>query len=191
MLNLQAKLIVAAILMAATCLGGTIDVSLPPPGSFNIQFTVANNDGFDITKITFDLSNTQSNSAGNPPLTNGGTFGESGPAGGTATPFSSGQFVFGYNFTSFNNGEQFLFNLDPDIATDGSYGAATEELLGTLVTVVTTGGTVQGTIQMMAGPAGAARFPGVSIESPVPEPTTYALMGAGLGLLALVRRRRA
>lgn len=163
---------------------GKIHVTLPNSGT-NIRFTVLNDDGFDITQIKFDLSTTFSDAPGNPPLVVDSTFGEVGPTGGTATAFSMGQFIFGYDFTSFNHGETFGFNLDPDIAGDPSYGAVTTELIGAGVWVTTTGGTVHGTIGMMGRDLGAW------IDSPdVPEPTTYALFALGLAGIAALRRKK-
>ncbi len=111
------------------------------------------------------------------------------PPGGAATYFNGGPSIFGFDFTSFNNGEQFSFNHDADIAGNGGYGADLSELLGTIITVDTTGGSVQGALGILINQAGA-RYVGASIDSPVPEPSTYALLGVGLGALALLRRRK-
>lgn len=195
MFRLTAKLAVFCALLSTAIFAGTIDISLPGVSGTNIAFTVANNDGFDITKITFDLSNTLSNAPANPPLViDPPTFAESfsvdGAPVGSFTFFNTNQFVFGFTFTGFNNGDVFLFNMDPDIAGNSAYGADISELVGTLISVDTTGGTVSGALSVLIGQDGA-RYVGASIPSPteIPEPSTYLLLAAGLGAIRLWKRR--
>ncbi len=72
MIRLTAKLTIVCALLSTAMFSGTIDISLPGVSGADIFYTVSNNDGFDITKITFDMSTTSSNAPGNPPLTDDG-----------------------------------------------------------------------------------------------------------------------
>ena len=46
-----------------------------PSNTIGFSVNVANNDGFDLTKITFDLTNTEAGAAGTQTLVFGGSFG--------------------------------------------------------------------------------------------------------------------
>ena len=110
------------------------------------------------------------------------------PPGGTATFFQNTDTLFGFDFTGFNNGETFSFDWDPDIAGDLDYGARVIEQVGTLITLVTAGGTVSGTLQIDPVQDNLVAV----IESPatgVPEPGSLALLGAALAGFAFARRR--
>ncbi len=141
-------------LLAAPAMAGIFTITNPGPAdSFSFDVTILNDDGFDLTKVTFDLSTTTSFASGSPPLVFGGSGSTSGPPGGTATPFgASGASTFGFEFAGFNTGESFSFSWDPDIATDSGYGAVVEEAIGMGVTLVTTGGTVSGFMEYVGGP---------------------------------------
>ena len=123
-------LIIGALALSAVTLSaGTFTVTTAGPlNSTAIGTSILNNDGFDLLRVTFDLSMTKSLAPGNPQLVidNLGTIAVTPPAGGTATYFQSvplggGFSTFGFNFTSFNNGDSFSFTWDPDIASDASY----------------------------------------------------------------------
>lgn len=158
-----------------------------PANTTNFSVNVANNDGFDLTKITFDLTNTEAAAAGTQTLVFGGSFGLVPPPGGTAVGFGvQDSLTFGFNFTSFNTGEDFDFSWDPDILGNASYGAILSEAVGTIVTLVTTGGTVSGVLALDRTGNLVAE-----IASPVPEPTSLALVVVALCGLGVARRARA
>lgn len=174
------------VLAASTATAGTFTIfNAGPAGTFDFTVDVRNDDGFDLSKITFDLSGTTS-LAGGVPLVFGGAFGITPPPGGTAVGFGAiGGSTFGFDFTGFNTSETFAFSWDPDIAGDPGYGAVLSEADGTIVTLVTSGGTVSGTMHLNArGDLVAV------IDSPVPAPGTLALAGLALVGLGLARRAR-
>jgi hypothetical protein len=134
--------------------------------------------------VTFDTSGTVSIGDGTPLIFGGIVGTPTDPAGGTSAVFGAlGGTSFGFDFTSFNNGESFSFAWDPDIASNAGYGAIISELAGTLVTLDTTGGTVMGAL----GIVGDQLI--VVIASPAPEPGSLALVGLGILALAALRRR--
>lgn len=174
------------VLAASAASAGTFTIfNAGPAGTFNFNVDVRNDDGFDLSKITFDLSGTVA-LVGGGPLVFDSAFGITPPPGGTATVFGvSGGTTFGFDFTGFNTSETFAFSWDPDIAGDPGYGAVLSEADGTIVTLVTSGGTVSGTMHLNArGDLVAV------IDSPVPAPGTLALAGLALVGLGLARRAR-
>lgn len=100
-----------------------------------------------------------------------------------------GSTTFGFDFTGFNTGESFSFSWDPDIASDADYGAVLGEQEGMGITLLTSGGTVSGSLAVIG--IGAEQSLQAVIESPtgVPEPGTLALLGIALGVIGFARRR--
>lgn len=154
--------------------------------SVNINLQIQNRDTFDLLGIRFDLRPTVSLGDGTPLIFDNavGLFSvvSTGVASWALNTVPSGA-GFGIDFTGFNFGDSFGFNFDPDIASNPAYGAVISELDGTLVTLLTSGGVVSGTLE--AGTRLSA-----SILSPIPEPEIYAMLAAGLGLMGFVARRR-
>lgn len=162
---------------------GSILVSEPGADGFNIQTGAFNGSSYEITRLVFDFSNTQT-ADGSYLVIDGTPDIVTNPANGSAAFFGSGA-VFGFDFTSFNTFETFEFSWDPDSATDGNYGATFKDFVGGIVTAYTTNGLYSGSFQLVGnGPDVAAAL------SPVPEPVSSATFFAGLGVLGLIAARR-
>jgi len=177
---------------------GSITITNPGPlGSFNINTAAFDGTSGKIEKLTFDLSGTHCTNGGSCVLgeslvfgsSGGGTFAYDPEANGTSSLFGvAGSTVFGFDFTGFDPLNVFTFSWDPDVASNGDYGAIVAELAGTVITasVRFAGGdvlTYAGTMGIV-GPDVAANL------VPVPEPETYAMLLAGLGLIGFAGYRR-
>lgn len=176
---------------------GSITLTNPGPlNSFSINTAGFNGTSGMIESLTFDLSGTVCGNAGclaGESLTFGGLNSSSfiyDPfANGTAAVFGAvGSTVFGFNFTGYNSLDLFQFSWDPDVASNGGYGATVSDLAGMVITasvrffdnsVLTYSGTMG-----VVGPDVAANL------APVPEPEVYAMMLAGLGLIGFMGYRR-
>lgn len=177
---------------------GSITITNPGPlSSFSINTAAFDGTSGQIEKLTFDLSGTHCTDGGSCILGESLVFGGSGggffaydpEANGTSSLFGSvGSTVFGFDFTGFDPLNVFTFSWDPDVASNGGYGAIVAELAGTVITasvrfddnsVLVYSGTMG-----IVGPDVAANL------VPVPEPETYAMLLAGLGLLGFIGYRR-
>lgn len=189
MLRASSKLAIAiAIAMAAPLAShaaGSIFATEPGADGFNINTKVFNGSSYEITKLTFDFTDTHTSDGSRIVIDGIPTI--VAPDGGSASFFGSGS-VFGFNFTGFTTFEKFGFKWDPDSAINGNYAATGFDFIGASVTAVTTGGTYFGTFERVGG------TPDVTASLsplPVPEPESYALALGGIGMLSLVASSRA
>ena len=183
-MNLIKPLILSAALAAASVANAAILVTEPGADGFNIETMILNGSSYDITKITFDFSDTVAD--GSYIVIDGSPSSITAPAGGTATFFGSGA-VFGFTFTSFNSFEGFKFKWDPDTADDGGFGAVALDFIGAKITAETTNGIYSGVFAQVGSTPDVAAL---LVPSPVPEPSTYALVVAGLAVAGAMTRRR-
>jgi len=180
------KAAVAALALLGTAAVSATTVSTPLNGSL-INTTIMNDSGT-MSMIRFDLSNTVTMDGTQ--VVFGGLYGDLPgftPAGTStyALVGAAGATVFGFDFTAFNAGQSFAFGWDPDSAKNAKYGAVPNDLVGTVVTATfDSGPNMRGV--MVLDTAGNV---GTTLVA-VPEPQTYALMLAGLALVAGVARRR-
>lgn len=176
---------------------GSITVTNPGPlGSFSINTTAFDGTNGQIEKLTFDLSGTHCVNAGcvsGESLVFGGLGGSSfisDPlANGTSVLFgAAGSTVFGFDFTGFDPLDKFQFSWDPDVASNSGYGAIVAELAGTVISA-----SVRFSDSSVLVYSGTMRVAGTDVAAhlvPVPEPETYAMMLAGLGLIGFIGYRR-
>lgn len=178
---------------------GSITVTNPGPlNSFSINTAVFNGTSGQIDSLTFDLSGTHCLDGGSCILGESLVFGGSGggifiydpEANGTSASFGAvGATVFGFNYTGNDPLNVFAFSWDPDVASNGGYGAVVAELAGTKITAsVRFDG---GSTVLYAGTMGAVGPDVAANLVPVPEPATYAMLLAGLGVIGALARRKA
>jgi len=205
-ISMLKKAAVALVGATALMLGGMVHAA-SPAGSITVtngnaaQFSI-NTSAFDgtsgqIEKLTFDLGGTVCNVASGciagESLTFGGlnfpgTFSYDPLLNGTAALFTSSATVFGFDFTGFDPLDIFSFQWDPDVASNGSYGAVAGELAGMEITAL-----VRFSDNSVLTYAGTMAVVGPDVSAnlvPIPEPEIYAMMAAGLGLMGFVARRR-
>jgi hypothetical protein len=183
---------------------GSLTVTNPGPlGSLGINTAAFDGTSGQIETLTFNLAGTHCTDGGScilgEPLvfggSGGGTFIFDPAANGTSSLFGAvGSTVFGFNFTGFDPLDVFSFSWDPDVASNGGYSAVVGELAGTVITasVRFAGGpliTYSGTMGVV-GPDVAANLVPVVPPVSVPEPSTYAMVLAGLSLIGFVGYRR-
>lgn len=165
---------------------GSIFVTEPGADGFNINTKIFNGSSYEITKLTFDFTDTHTTD-GSHIVIDGAPFSVVAPDGGSATYFGSGS-VFGFNFTGFTTFEKVGFAWDPDSVLNGGYVASGLDFIGASVTAITSGGTYFGKFERVGG------TPDVTASLsplPVPEPESYALALGGLGIMCAVARRNA
>lgn len=179
----KSALITALALSGVAHASGAIYVTEPGADGFNNQTAAFNGSSYEITQLIFDFSSTLT-SDGSHIVIDGAPSAITAPTGGSAT-FFGGDAVFGFNFTSFNTFDSFSFRWDPDSALNESYDATSLDFVGAKITAVTTMGTYFGVFEQVGATPDVA-----ACLTPVPEPETYALALAGLGVAGLTARRR-
>ncbi len=177
---------------------GSITVTNPGPlGSFSINTAAFDGTSGQIEKLTFDLSGTHCTDGGSCVLgeslvfggTSGGTFVYDPEANGTSSSFGAvGSTVFGFDFTGFDPLNVFVFSWDPDVASNGGYGAIVAELAGTVITASVRFD--DSSVLVYSGTMGIVGRDVAANLVPVPEPETYAMLLAGLGLIGFAGYRR-
>jgi len=177
---------------------GSITVTNPGPlGSFSINTAAFDGTSGMIEKLTFDLSGTHCTDGGSCVLgeslvfggSGGGTFAYDPEANGTSSLFGAvGATVFGFDFTGFDPLNVFTFSWDPDVASNGGYGAIVAELAGTVVTASVRFSATE--VLTYSGTMGIVGHDVAANLVPVPEPETYAMLLAGLGLIGFAGYRR-
>ncbi len=173
--------LISTLALTATAYAGDITVSNPASG-YSILTSVENNYGL-VSSMTFDFSNTHTSDGSYTVID--GSPSSMFAAFGSATFIPSSATTFGFSFTGFTAGNTFSFSWDPDSAINGAYGATgNPDFVGAVVTAVTDSGVLKGTI---AYDGSALVFANLA---PIPEPETYAMLLAGLGILGATARRK-
>ena len=176
---------------------GSITVTNPGPlSSFGINTAAFDGTSGQIEKLTFDLSGTHCINAGCIPGeslvfggSGGGSFIYDPAANGTSALFGAvGSTVFGFDFTGYDSLDLFQFSWDPDVASNGGYGATVADLAGTVITASVR--FADNSVLVYSGEMGIVGPDVAANLVPVPEPETYAMLLAGLGLLGFVGYRR-
>ena len=184
--------VVALMALALACMASPASAAYQvytagPLSTFSIDFFISNGGPGTIPRIEYDLTDTKSLAAGNPPLTIQSPIASQ--SGVTASPFYSNlaappdeYYGFGFDFTGFTSGNTFTFNWDPDIASDRGFGGIMGELSGSKVTLFTDGGTIAGVLLP------DERQFRLEMQA-VPVPGTLLLFGPGLAFLAALKRK--
>ena len=177
---------------------GSITVTNPGPlGSFSINTAAFDGTSGQNEKLTFDLSGTHCTDGGSCILgeslvfggASGGSFVYDPEANGTSSVFGAvGSTIFGFDFTGFDPLNVFTFSWDPDVASNGGYGAIVAELAGTVVTASVRFSADE--VLTYSGTMGIVGHDVAANPVPVPEPETYAMLLAGLGLIGFAGYRR-
>lgn len=177
---------------------GSITVTNPGPlGSFSINTAAFDGTSGQIEKLTFDLSGTHCTDGGSCILgeslvfggASGGSFVYDPEANGTSSVFGAvGSTIFGFDFTGFDPLNVFVFSWDPDVASNGGYGAIVAELAGTVITASVRFSADE--VLTYSGTMGVVGHDVAANLVPVPEPETYAMLLAGLGLIGFAGYRR-
>ena len=119
----------------------------------------------------------------------GGSFVYDPEANGTSSVFGAvGSTIFGFDFTGFDPLNVFVFSWDPDVASNGGYGAIVAELAGTVITASVRFSADE--VLTYSGTMGIVGHDVAANPVPVPEPETYAMLLAGLGLIGFAGYRR-
>lgn len=114
------------------------------------------------------------------------------PNGNVVTITTPGVTAFGFNYGSYvnagdpfsvaiNGGPAYTLNLPDTLSTTGFVGFVSSDLINSI--------TINNYTPRLNNSFDITRF-SVQTAAPVPEPETYAMMMAGLSLLAVVTRRR-
>jgi hypothetical protein len=183
---MKARFILGALAVAAA---GSAQAQLTvfnPNSSASIDTLIRDaTAGLTVNKITFDTSSTHVGS--NHIVIDTSSTPTIGLPGGSGT-FFGGASLFGFSFTGFSAVKSAIFNWDPDIVGNSSYGASASDLLGMVITAETSSGIYNGVYSAMT--FNNARGYGATLTAAVPEPSTYLLMALGLVGLGFVSRRR-
>lgn len=163
---------------------GSILVSEPGGDGSIINTLAFNGSSYEVTKLTFDFSSTTTTD-GSYIVIDGSPLNVVPPSGGSATFFGSGA-IFGFTFTGFTTFQTFSFRWDPDSAINSAYGASGLDFIGGKVSAETANGLLYlGTFTKVGFTPDVT-----AVLVPVPEPSSYAMLALGIGMLGFAARRR-